>query len=66
MSFVVTANEVFENRDFGRHFRDLPPTLILTATDNMPATLGAREGESLTAGRDSLRWTSRWPRWPSK
>lgn len=45
---VVTSNEVYEDRDFGRYFRDLPPTLILNATDDMPATIGSRPGETVT------------------
>jgi RHS repeat-associated protein len=46
---VITSNEVFNDRDFGRYFRDLPPTVILSATDNMPATSGLRAGETITA-----------------
>lgn len=44
---TITGEEVFEDRDFGRYFRDLPPTLVLTASDGVPGTTGIREGESL-------------------
>ena len=44
---TVTETEIlFEDRDFGRYFRDLPPTLILDFRDNVPETLGLRAGES--------------------
>ena len=44
---IVTANEVFENRDFGRYYRDLPPSLVLgfTAANSAPET--PLTGESL-------------------
>lgn len=43
----ITANEVIEDLDFGRYFRDLPPTLILRTSDGNPTTTGLRSGESL-------------------
>ena len=43
---TVTAMEVFEDLDFGRYFRDLPPTLVLSAGDGAPGTTGIRAGET--------------------
>ena len=43
----ITNTEVIENLDFGRYFRDLPPTLILGTGDGTPSTPGLRSGESL-------------------
>jgi|GEM_PF-5298109 len=46
---IITPTEtLFENRDFGRYFRDLPPTVILDLRDNAPETTGLRAGESAT------------------
>ncbi|MEE4331835.1 MAG: hypothetical protein V2J10_13280, partial [Wenzhouxiangella sp.] len=43
----ITNNEVIGDLDFGRYFRDLPPTLILSTGDGNPTTPGLRTGESL-------------------
>jgi RHS repeat-associated protein len=51
---TVTSNEVFENRDFGRYFRDLPPTLILTAGDGEASTVGLRAGEIAFVGASAV------------
>lgn len=45
---TVTGKESFEDLDFARYARDLPPTLILGITDNDPNTMGVREGETAT------------------
>ncbi len=43
----ITADAlVFADRDFGRHFRDLAPELVLVAEDADPATPELRAGES--------------------
>jgi len=45
---TVTRNEyVFEDRDFGRFARDLPPNLTLGVEDNVPGTPELRAGESV-------------------
>ncbi|MGB0513925.1 MAG: hypothetical protein ACPGJE_03690, partial [Wenzhouxiangellaceae bacterium] len=45
---VVTPDEfVFEDLDFGRFARDLPPTLTLGVEDNQPGTPELRAGESV-------------------
>lgn len=45
---VVTPDDyVFEDLDFGRFARDLPPTLTLGIEDNVPATPELRAGESV-------------------
>ncbi len=45
---TVTRTEfVFEDRDFGRFARDLPPNLTLGIEDNVPGTPELRAGESV-------------------
>ncbi|MEM1080288.1 MAG: RHS repeat-associated core domain-containing protein [Pseudomonadota bacterium] len=45
---TVTPDEfVFEDLDFGRFARDLPPNLTLGIEDNVPATPELRAGESI-------------------
>ena len=44
---TVTAEEEIEGLDFGRYFRDLPPTIIISSTDGSPETSDIRVGESL-------------------
>ncbi|RPH99357.1 MAG: hypothetical protein EHM71_18270, partial [Zetaproteobacteria bacterium] len=43
---TISGNEVVSDRDFGRYFRDLPPTVVLSLSDAVPATNGLRAGES--------------------
>lgn len=42
----VVGEEVFDDRDFGRYFRDLPPEVILQVADNNRSTPQIRAGES--------------------
>ncbi len=44
---TITATEVFSGRDFGRYFRDLPPTVVIGSEDGNPATSGLLAGEPL-------------------
>ncbi len=51
---TIRSNESFEDRDFGRYFRDLPPTLILTGGDGEPSTTGLRAGEFAIVGASAF------------
>lgn len=44
---TITSNEVVSGRDFGRYFRDLPPTVVIGSEDGNPATIGLLAGEPL-------------------
>lgn len=44
---VTALDQVFTDRDFGRYYQDLPPTLTLGLTDLVPTTAGLRAGEAV-------------------
>ena len=44
---VTALDQMFTDRDFGRSYQDLPPTLTVGVTDLEPATAGLRVGEAV-------------------
>jgi RHS repeat-associated protein len=51
---VLALTDVFTDRDFGRSYQDLPPSLTLGITDLDTATPGLRVGEALQVQVDAF------------